>query len=36
MYMHALHTMHAVPDLRIGGGRLGDGVSLNNVCDDAE
>ncbi len=25
--MHALHTMHAVPDLRVAGGRLGDGGS---------
>ncbi len=24
MYVHALHTVHAVPDLRIAGGRLGD------------
>jgi hypothetical protein len=23
--VHALHTAHAVPDLRIAGGRLGDG-----------
>jgi hypothetical protein len=22
--VHALHTVHAVPDLRIAGGRLGD------------
>jgi len=28
MYVHALHTVHALPDLRIAGGRLGDGVSL--------
>ena len=25
MYVHALHTVHAMPDLRIAGGRLGDG-----------
>ena len=25
--MHALHTVHAVPDLRIAGGRLGDDCS---------
>ncbi len=25
MYVHALHTVHALPDLRIAGGRLGDG-----------
>jgi hypothetical protein len=24
MYAHALHTVHALPDLRINGGRLGD------------
>jgi hypothetical protein len=27
MYVHALHTVHALPDLRVSGGRLGDGVS---------
>ena len=27
MYVHALHTVHALPDLRVAGGRLGDGVS---------
>ena len=26
--VHALHTVHAVPDLRIAGGRLGDDVAL--------
>ena len=26
--VHALHTVHAVPDLRVAGGRLGDGVSI--------
>ncbi len=25
--MHAMHTVHAVPDLRIAGGRLGDDLS---------
>jgi len=25
MYVHALHTVHASPDLRIAAGRLGDG-----------
>jgi hypothetical protein len=25
MYVHALRTVHAVPDLRIAEGRLGDG-----------
>ena len=29
--VHALHTVHAVPDLRIAGGRLGEGVSLNSL-----
>jgi hypothetical protein len=28
MYVHALHAVHALPDLRIVGGRLGDGVSV--------
>ena len=28
MYVHALHTVHVVPDLRVAGGRLGDGVAL--------
>jgi len=27
MYVHALHTVHALPDLRIAAGRLRDGVS---------
>src|SRR5258706_3946262 len=27
MCVHALHTVHALPDLRVAGGRLGDGVS---------
>jgi hypothetical protein len=27
MYVHALHNVHALPDLRVAGGRLGDGVS---------
>jgi len=27
MRVHALHTVHALPDLRVAGGRLGDGVS---------
>ena len=26
--VHALHTVHAVPDLRMAGGRLGDGVRV--------
>ena len=29
--MHALHTVHALPDLRVAGGRLGDGVSLTSL-----
>jgi hypothetical protein len=28
MYVHAVHTVHAVPDLRVAAGRLRDGVSL--------
>ena len=31
MCMHALHTVHALPDLRVAGGRLGDGVSLERA-----
>ena len=27
MHVHALHAVHALPDLRVVGGRLGDGVS---------
>jgi hypothetical protein len=30
MCVHALHTVHAVPDLRIAAGRLGDGVSVSD------
>jgi hypothetical protein len=26
--MHAMHTVHAVPDLRVAAGRLRDGVSV--------
>ncbi len=26
MCVHMLHTVHALPDLRVAGGRLGDGV----------
>ena len=29
MYVHALHAVHAFPDLRVAGGRLGDGVSYS-------
>jgi hypothetical protein len=28
MCMHALHTVHALPDLRVAAGRLRDGVSI--------
>jgi hypothetical protein len=28
MYVHTLHTVHAVPDLRVAAGRLRDGVAL--------
>src|SRR6266550_5355272 len=31
MYVHALHTVHALPDLRTAGGRLGD-VSIMRVA----
>ena len=27
MYLHALHTVHALPGLRVATGRLRDGVS---------
>jgi hypothetical protein len=27
MYVHALHTVHALPDVRVAAGRLRDGVS---------
>jgi hypothetical protein len=27
MYVHALHTVHALPDLRVAAGRLRDDVS---------
>jgi len=29
--VHALHTVHAVPDLRMRGGRLGDGLTSSGV-----
>jgi hypothetical protein len=28
MYVHALHAVHALPDLRVAAGRLRDGVSV--------
>ena len=28
MYMHALHAVHALPDLRVAGGRLGRCVAF--------
>jgi len=28
MHVHALHTVHALPDLRVTGGRLGDDVCV--------
>jgi len=31
MYVHALHTVHALPDLRVAAGGLGDGVSPGNT-----
>ena len=30
MYVHALHAVHAVPDLRFAAGRLRDGVSFDD------
>jgi len=30
MHVHALHTVHALPDLRVAGGHLGDGVSVDS------
>ncbi|HEY8203580.1 MAG TPA: hypothetical protein VIF81_02550 [Pyrinomonadaceae bacterium] len=32
MFVHALHTVHALPDLRVDGGRLGDGVSVQTTA----
>ena len=29
MCVHALHTVHAVPDLRVAGGRLGDDQNVH-------
>jgi len=29
--VHALHTVHALPDLRIAGGSLGDGFSHHST-----
>ena len=34
MYVHALHTVHALPDSRIDGGRLGDGFLSSVAVDD--
>jgi len=31
MYVHALHTVHALTDLRIAAGRLRDGVSVTPI-----
>lgn len=31
MYVHALHTVHALPDLRVAAGRLRDGVSIRRM-----
>jgi hypothetical protein len=28
LHVHALHTVHALPDLRVAGGRLGDGFII--------
>jgi hypothetical protein len=35
-YVHALHTVHALPDLRIAGGRLGDGFYYAYLFANAE
>jgi hypothetical protein len=32
MLMHALHTVHAVPDLRVVAGRLRDGGSPDSIA----
>jgi hypothetical protein len=32
MYVHALHTAHALPDLRIAGGRSGDAFFKIFAC----
>ena len=32
MYVRALHTVHALPDLRVAGGHLGDGLSSDYQC----
>ena len=32
MYVHALHTVHALPDLRVAAGRLRDGVSMRRFA----
>ena len=34
MCVHALHTVHALPDLRIAGGRLGGRFSIMSCCQD--
>jgi hypothetical protein len=31
MYVHALHTVRALPDLRVAAGRLRDGVSAHTT-----
>jgi len=31
MYVHALHTVHALPDVRVAAGRLRDGMSDNTA-----
>jgi hypothetical protein len=34
MYVHALHTVHALPDLRVAAGRLGDGFYHSTLKDE--
>ena len=37
MYVHALHTVHALPDLRVAAGRLRDGASVDGyACSSAD
>ena len=36
MYVHALHAVHALPDLRVAAGRLRDGVSFPHLMAEAK
>ncbi len=33
MYMHALHTVHALPDLRVAAGRFAGRFSIIDIVD---